>query len=128
MRITSKEYITIERFTPKKVIELYNNGKHFYTYKTEDTAETLRTIKEHIRHERRSAKPNAKLYIEDENGNKYLYLYRLTFKSIAEEYEQLKELKAFLEKKNANTIQVTTENGIEREYSHKYTIKHIKTA
>lgn len=128
MRITSKEYITIERFEPKKVIELYNNGKHFYTYRTEDTTESLRTIKEHQRRERRSAKPNAKLYIADENGNKYRYLHLLTFKSIAEEYKQLKELKAYLEKKNANIIQVTTENGIEREYKHTYTIKHAREA
>ena len=128
MRITSKEYITIERFEPKKVIELYNNGKQFYTYKTEDTTETLRTIKERLRHERRSAKPNAKLCITDENGNLYQYQYRLHFNSIAEEYESLKELKSYLEKKNANTIQVTTENGIEREYRHTYTIKHVKTA
>lgn len=128
MRITSKEYITIERFEPKKVIELYNNGKHFYTYRTADTTASLRTIKEHLRHERRSAKPNAKLCITDENGNLYQYQYRLHFKSIAEEYQALKELKSYLEKKNANAIQVTTENGIEREYKHTYTIKHIKTA
>lgn len=128
MKITSKEYITLDGFTPKKVIELYNNGKHFYTYKTADTTQSLIAIKEHQRHERRSAKPNAKLYIADENGNKYRYLHLLTFDSIAEEYKQLKELKAYLEKHNANTIQVTTENGIEREYKHTYTIKHIKTA
>lgn len=128
MRITSKEYITLDGFTPKKVIELYNNGKHFFTYRTADTTQSLKTIKEYQRHERRSAKPNAKLYIADENGNKYHYLHLLTFKSIAEEYKQLKELKAYLEKQNANTIQVTTENGIEREYKHTYTIKHIKTA
>lgn len=128
MRITSKEYITVDGHTPVKVIELYNNGKHFFTFRTSDTTQSLKTIKESQRHERRAAKSNAKLYIADENGNKYRYLHLLTFKSIAEEYKQLKELKAYLENQNANAIQVTTENGIEREYKHTYTIKHIKTA
>ena len=125
MKITSIEHITLDGFTPKKVIELYNNGKHFYTYRTADTAQSLKTIKEHQRHERRSAKPNVKLYISDENGNKYHYLHLLTFKSIAEEYHHLKALKIRLENENTNIIQVTTAQGIEREYKHTYTIKHI---
>ena len=125
MRITSKEYITIDGYTPKKVIELYNKGKHFYTYHTADTTQSLTEIKRQQRHDRKGAKPNAKLYISDENGNIYRYTHRLTFSSIAEEYHALKELKTYLEKQNANTIQVITENGMEREYKHTYTIKHI---
>ena len=125
MRITSKEYITIDGYTPKKVIELYNNGKHFYTHRTTDTTQSLTEIKRQQRHDRKGAKPNAKLYISDENGNIYRYTYRLTFSSIAEEYHALKELKAYLEKEIGNTIQVTTAQGVEREYKHTFTIKHI---
>ncbi len=126
MKITSKEHITLDGYTPIRVIELYNKGRHFHTYATTDITRGLREIKQDQRHERKRATPNARLFVVDENGNTYRFTYCLTFSSIAEEYRAMKELKAYIEKQNTNAIQVQTENGIERECTHTYTIKHAK--
>ena len=125
MKITSNEYITIKNFIPFKVIELYRNNKKIHTITTQDTTANLKDIKRHARHERKKAISNAKLAIKDENNNIYKYTYFTHFKSIGEEYCYIKQLKAYLEKQNANAIQVQTAAGIVKEYVHKFTIIHI---
>ena len=102
MKITSKEFITIERFTPVKVIDIYANGNFLTRYKTSDTTETLRTIKENQRHERKVEKDNRRLAIQDNFNNIYHYTYYHNFKSIAEEYKELKRLKEYIENENKN--------------------------
>ena len=121
MKITSKEFITIERFTPVKIIDIYANGKFLTRYKTSDTTETLKTIKENQRRERKAAKDNRKLAIQDNFNNIYHYQYKHSFKSIAEEYQELKRLKEYIENENKNVIQVQDENGI-KEYKKEYKI------
>lgn len=126
MKITSKEFITIERFTPVKVIDIYANGNFLTRYKTSDTTETLRTIKEKQRHERKAAKDNRKLAIQDNFNNIYHYQYYHNFKSIAEEYRELKRLKEYIEKENSNVIQMQDEHGI-KEYKKEYKIIYTGT-
>lgn len=121
MKITSKEFITIERFAPVKVIDIYANGKFLTRYKTSNTTETLKTIKKKQRHERKAAKDNRKLAIQDNFNNIYHYQYKRNFKSIAEEYQELKQLKEYIEKDNKNTIQMQDEHGI-KEYKKEYKI------
>lgn len=121
MKITSKERITIERFTPVKIIDIYANGKFLTRYKTDDTKETLRTIKEKQRHDRKAAKDNRKLEIKDNFNNIYHYMYYNNFKSIAEEYKELKRLKEYIENENKNVIQMQDEHGI-KEYKKEYKI------
>ena len=121
MKITSKEFITIERFTPIKIIDIYVNGKFLTRYKTNDTTETLRTIKEKQRHERKAAKDNRKLAIQDNFNNIYHYQHYHNFKSIVEEYRELKRLKEYIENENKNVIQMQDENGI-KEYKKEYKI------
>lgn len=121
MKITSKELITIERFTPVKVIDIYANGKFLTRYKTDDTTQTLRTLKEKQRRERKAAKDNRKLAIKDNFNNIYHYTYYHNFKSIAEEYKELKRLKEYIENENKNVIQVQDEHGI-KEYKKEYKI------
>ena len=121
MKITSKEFITIERFTPVKIIDIYANGKFLTRYKTSDTTETLKTIKEKQRHERKAEKDNRKLAIQDNFNNIYHYTYYHHFKSIAEEYKELKLLKEYIENENKNVIQMQDENGT-KEYKKEYKI------
>lgn len=79
MKITSKEYLTTD---------------------------TLRTLKEKARHKwrvirAREAEGGARrrtLAIIDQNRSIYYLRYRIHYKNIAEEYEQLKQLKTQLEK------------------------------
>lgn len=121
MKITSKEFITIERFTPIKVIDIYANGKFLTRYKTNDTTEPLRTIKENQRHERKASKDNRKLAIQDNFNNIYHYQYYHSFNSIAEEYKELKRLKEYIENENKHVIQMQDEHGI-KEYKKEYKI------
>ena len=121
MKITSKEFITTERFTPVKIIDIYANGKFLTRYKTSDVTETLRTIKEKQRHERKAAKDNRKLAIQDNFNNIYHYQYYHNFKSIAEEYKALKRLKEYIENENKNVIQMQDEHG-KKEYKKEYKI------
>jgi histone deacetylase complex regulatory component SIN3 len=121
MKITSKEFIIIERFTPVKVIDIYANGKFLTRYKTSNTTETLKTIKEKQRHERKATKDNRKLAIQDNFNNIYHYTYYHHFKSIAEEYRELKRLKEYIENENKNVIQMQDESGI-KEYKKEYKI------
>lgn len=121
MKITSKEFIMVERFTPVKVIDIYANGKFLTRYKTSDVTETLRTIKEKQRHERKAAKDNRKLAIQDNFNNIYHYQYYHNFKSIAEEYKALKRLKEYIENENKNVIQMQDEHG-KKEYKKEYKI------
>lgn len=127
MKITSKERITIERFTPVKIIDIYANGKFLTRYKTDDTTETLRTIKEKQRHERKGAKDNRKLAIQDNFHNIYHYTYYRNFKSIAAEYKELKRLKEYIENENKNVIQMQDEHGI-KEYKKEYKIIYVGMA
>lgn len=118
MKITSKEYLTIENYIPVKYIELYRAGRHFLTVKSDDTTDTLRTLKEKARHKwrvirAREAEGGARrrtLAIIDQNRSIYHLRYRIHYKNIAEEYEQLKQLKTQLEK-DFPIIECTTATG-----------------